>query len=183
MLHPRWFCAISLLLLQSGHADIRNCACDHSAPESLVPRECSLCKATDSQPGEEPFFLIRDANPNKPNRWLALPRLHGKNKQDLATMTPEQRVAYWNFAIAKGRTDWGESWGLAINSNERRTQCHAHIHIGKLKDGIEQLPVTVVDGVGAIPLPRDADGLLVHPVGGKLHVHHGDDAPELLLER
>jgi hypothetical protein len=183
MFRPRWLCAISLLLLQSGHADIRSCACDHGTPESLASRECSLCKATDGQPGDAPFFVIRDANPNKPHRWLALPRAHGKNMQDLASMTPEQRTAYWNFAIAKGREDWGDGWGLAINSNERRTQCHVHIHIGKLKDGIETLPFTVVDSAAAIQIPPDTDGLLVHPAGNKLHVHHGDPAPELLLER
>jgi hypothetical protein len=27
------------------------------------------------------------------------------------------------------------------------------------------------------------DGLFVHPANGKLHVHTGNDSPELLLER
>jgi CDP-diacylglycerol pyrophosphatase len=183
MLSLRWTCLVSLLLLQAGHADVRNCACDHSAPESLLPRECSLCKATDAQPGDAPFFVIRDANPNKPRRWLAMPRVHGRAMQDLATMSPDQRHAYWTFAIAKAREDWGESWGLAINSNERRTQCHVHIHIGKMREGVENDRLTVVDGIAQIPLPREGDGLLVHPADGKFHVHHGDDAPELMLER
>jgi CDP-diacylglycerol pyrophosphatase len=137
----------------------------------------------DAQEPGPPFFTLKDANPNKPNRLLALPRAHGSNAQDLVHMTPEQRTAYWTFAIAKGREVWGESWGLAVNSVERRTQCHVHIHIGKMRETVENDFVTVVDGPAALPLPRAGEGLLVHPVGGKLHAHHGDDAPELMLER
>jgi len=162
---------------------VRSCACDHSVPEALITRECSLCKAADGQAGDAPFFVIRDANPNKPNRWLALAKAHSRGAQDLSSLTPEQRIAYWTFAIDKGRQDWGDGWGLAVNSLERRTQCHVHIHIGKLKDGVEQLPLTVVGDVASIPLPREGDGMLVHPAGGKFHVHYGDEAPELLLEK
>src|SRR6185503_4845370 len=138
MPHLRWLFAISLLLLQAGHADVRNCQCDPAKPETLAARECSLCKAVEAQPAEPPFFLLKDANPNKPHRWLALPRSHGEKPQDLRVLTPEQRAAYWTFAIAQARELFGDAWGLAINSLERRTQCHAHIHIGKLRpDGVE----------------------------------------------
>jgi hypothetical protein len=148
----------------------------------MQTRECSLCRAADAQPAEGEFFLIRDANPNKPNRWLALPRFHGRNPQDLAGMTPEQRTTYWAVAIAKAREMWGDAWGLAINNLERRTQCHMHIHIGKLNEGAEDDRFTTVDSAADIPLPREDDGLWVHPAAGKLHVHWGNIAPELLLE-
>ena len=174
---------VALLLLAVTHADVRNCQCDVTRPETLAARECSLCKAAEAQPPEPAFFLLRDANPNKPNRWLVLPRFHGTNPQDLANMTVDQRVAYWTFAIAKAHELWGDAWGLALNSLERRTQCHAHIHLGKMREGVENDSYTVVDGPANIPLPRDGDGLLVHPANGKLHVHTGDPAPELLLER
>jgi hypothetical protein len=172
-----------LLLLWTGHADVRDCACDHSRPESLEPRDCSLCRATEAQPSVPAYFAIRDASPNKPNRWLALPRFHGRNPQDLAGMTPQQRTAYWSFAIGKARDLWGGAWGLAINSLERRTQCHMHIHIGRLREGVENDRFVTVDGPADIPLPREGDGLWVHPAGGKLHAHSGNDSPELLLER
>jgi len=175
--------AAALLLLHAGHADVRNCQCDLARPETMATRECSLCAAAEAQPKESPFFTLRDANPNKPNRLLALPRFHGRNPQDLTDLPPEQRTAYWTFTIAKAREVWGESWGLAVNSLDRRTQCHAHIHIGKLREGVEGQSFTVVDGPSSIPLPREGDGLLIHPSGGKLHVHTGDPAPELLLER
>ena len=68
---------VALLLLAATHADVRNCQCDVTRPETLAVRECSLCKAAEAQPLEPAFFLLRDANPNKPNRWLALPRFHG----------------------------------------------------------------------------------------------------------
>ena len=113
---------------------------------------------------------------------LALPRAHGRNPQHLAEMTAEVRAAYWTAAIAKARERWGEEWGLAINNLERRTQCHMHIHIDRLIPGSEDERFVVVDGARDIPLPGENDGLWVHPVGGKLHVHHGNPAPELLLQ-
>jgi CDP-diacylglycerol pyrophosphatase len=177
--------AIGVLLLQSGHADIRNSACDHARPETLTARDCSLCVATDKQPSEPAHYILKDANPNKPNRWLVLPRYHGRGPQDLTTLTAEQRAAYWTFGIAKAKELWQDSWGLAINSIDRRSQCHLHVHIGKLRPGIEEaLPhVIVVDSPAAIPIERPGDGLLVHPAGAKLHVHYGNDAPELQLDR
>jgi len=182
----RWTCVFALLLLHAGHADMRNCLCDHERSETLSTRECSLCKAAEAQPGEPLYFLLKDANPNKPNRWLALPRYHGSGPQDLRSLTPEQRAAYWTFAIAQAREKFGDAWGLATNSLERRTQCHVHIHIGRLRrDGVEEsIPAfSVVDGPAGIPYERVADGLLVHPAGDKLHVHRGNDSPELQLER
>ena len=92
-------------------------------------------------------------------------------------------TAYWTAAIAKARELWGDGWGLAVNSLERRTQCHMHIHIGKLAAGAEDSRFVVVAAPADIPLPRQDDGLLVHPVSGGLHVHYGNDSPELLLER
>lgn len=176
------FLAVLLTLVVSP-ADVRTCLCDLSQPEAASARECSLCKLADSQPAEPAYFFVKDANPNKPNRLLALPRTHGRNPQDLSGMTPAERTAYWTAAIAKARERWGDGWGLAINSLERRTQCHMHIHIGKLREGVESDIFTVAEGPASIPLPREGDGLLIHPAGGKLHVHTGDPAPELLLER
>ena len=185
MLKLRWCCAIALLLLHAGHADVRNCVCDMARPETLEARECSLCKVVETHSAEPSFLAIRDANPNKPHRWLALPRFHGRQPQHLADFTPELRAAYWTFSIAKAHELWpADDWGLAVNSLEKRTQCHAHIHIGKMREGVENDRITVVDDIASIPLPREGDGLLIHPIpGGKFHAHHGDDSPELMLER
>ena len=173
-----------LLLLQATHADVRNCQCDVTRPETLDTRECSLCKSAEAQPETPAYFVLRDVNPNKPHRWLAVPRAHGLNPQHLGNMTVDERNAYWTFTIAKAHEFWpDDDWGLAVNSLERRTQCHAHIHLGKVREGVETDTFTVVAGPAAIPLPRDGDGLFVHRANGKLHVHTGNDAPELLLER
>lgn len=175
---------VALLLLQATHADVRDCQCEVARPETLDLRACSLCKAAELQPAGPAYFVIRDSNPNKPHRWLALPRGHGANPQHLGNMTPAERNAYWTFTIAKAREFWpAEDWGLAVNSLERRTQCHAHIHIGKVREGVESDTFTVVGGPADIPLPREGDGLFIHPANGKLHVHTGNDTPELLLER
>ena len=149
----------------------------------METRECSLCRLAESQPAGTEFFAVKDANPTKPNRWLALPRGHARVPEELAGMTSEQRKAYWTYAIGKGRELFGDGWGLAVNNLVRRSQCHMHIHIGKLNDGVEDANFVTVDGPADIPLPKADDGLWVHPVNGKLHVHWGNDAPELLLQR
>src|SRR5262245_1249276 len=118
-------------------ADISHCACDLSNPETMGARECGLCKEAEKQPDHAPVFFLKDNNPRKPNRWLALPRYHGKSGDSFANMSGEQRTTLWAAAIAKGKELWGEQWGVAYNGDRARTQCHAHVHIGKLLQGIE----------------------------------------------
>ena len=106
------------LLLPLVRAQVGRCDCDVARPETMESRECGLCRAAEEQPPDVAYFAIRDANPTKPNRWLALPRYHGHNPQELSGMTAAQRTAYWTFAIAKAHELWGEKWGLAVNDVE-----------------------------------------------------------------
>ena len=174
---------ISLLAAAAAFADVRGCACDVARPDTLEARECSLCKVAEQQPAEPPFFFLKDTNPRKPNRWLALPRAHYKSGHALAEMSPAERTAYWIAAIAKAKELFGDSWGLAVNGEESRTQCHGHIHIGTLLDDVETANVVIVDGPANIPLPNGGTGLWVHPVDGKLHVHTGEQINEFVLQR
>jgi hypothetical protein len=41
-------------------------------------------------------------------------------------MTARQRFLLWSGAIEKAKSLWGEDWGLAINGQVARSQCHAH---------------------------------------------------------
>jgi hypothetical protein len=167
-----------------ARADVSRCACDVSNPATLAGRECGLCKEAESQPADVPVFFLKDNNPRKPNRWLALPRFHGKGGHALSEMTPDQRTALWAAAIGKAREVWGDRWGLAYNGDIARTQCHAHIHIGKLLEGIETDNFVVVSDVSQIPAPIDGTGLWLHPApGGKLHVHLGEQVCETVLLR
>jgi hypothetical protein len=138
---------------------------------------------TESQPAEPPVFFLKDNNPRKPNRTLALPRAHGKGQNSLADMTPQQRLLLWSAAIEKAREIWGDEWGLAVNGETARTQCHAHIHIGKLLSGIETAQFVVVKGAAQIPIPAEGAGLWVHPAGAKLHVHLNEQITETVLLR
>ena len=99
----RTLAATALLLLPLGRADVRGCACDVSKRETMAATECSLCRQAEAQPAEPQFFFIKDANPTKPNRMLALPRFHGASPQELAGMTAAERTAYWTASIAKAR--------------------------------------------------------------------------------
>src|SRR6266404_7945082 len=110
--------ALILLLLPLGRADVRGCLCDIARPETLAARECSLCREVETRPAEPAFFFVKDVNPNKPNRLLALPRFHGENPQHLAGMTADRRTAYWTAAMGKARELWRDQWALAINSLE-----------------------------------------------------------------
>ena len=64
---------------------------------------------------------------------------------------------------------------MAINGEEVRTQCHTHIHIGKLIKGadIETKNFIVISRPDQIPDPKGL-GLWIHPVGNKMHVHMGE---------
>jgi hypothetical protein len=176
--------ACAALAVGLAQADTRDCQCDVAKPETMAARECALCRETEKQPAEPAVFTLKDINPRKPNRWLALPRFHTKGSHELADMTPAQRTALWTAAIGKAHELWGDKWGLAINATETRTQCHAHIHIGRLLEGIETDQFIVVDSPAAIPLPHDhSEGFWIHPVDGKLHVHRGEVITETVLLR
>jgi hypothetical protein len=169
------------LCVALGHADVRDCVCDAARPESMQSRECGLCRVAEAQTSNDPFFFVKDTNPTKPNRLLILPRRHFPGPHTLAAMPAEERTAYFTAAIAKARELWGNDWGIAINGDMNRTQCHTHMHIGKLLPDVETGDPLVVDGPAAIPVPLDGGGMWIHPVDGKLHVHFANIAEPVLM--
>jgi diadenosine tetraphosphate (Ap4A) HIT family hydrolase len=158
------------------------CGCDVKLPETLNTRQCSLTKLTEEQPPGVSVFFVPDANPKKPNRLLALPREQAVGMQRFANLTPEAQLALWTKTIEKAKEKWGDKWGIAYNGDNVRTQCHVHIHIGQLIEGVEAGEFLVVDGPGQIPTPGK-DGYWIHPVNGKLHVHTGEQICETVLLR
>jgi hypothetical protein len=164
-----------------GLADVRGCVCDLTNAESMQARECGLCRLAEQQTGEAPFFFTKDINPTKPNRLLILPRKHYPGPHSVFAMPPEDRTAFFTAAIAKAHELWGNDWGVALNADSSRTQCHAHMHIGKLLPDVENDAFVVVDGPADIPVPPDGGGLWLHPVNGKLHVHFANIAEPVLM--
>ncbi len=165
------------------NADVRGCQCDVSHPESLAAQsECSLCAEAEKVPAYQEVFFLKDRNPTKPNRILALPRVHTPGAHPLSALSADQRHVLWVAAIAKAAEVWGTEWAIAYNGDEKRTQCHTHLHIGKLLPGQENDHFIVVETVADIPAP-ERTGLWVHPVGGKLHVHLGEQVNETVLQR
>jgi diadenosine tetraphosphate (Ap4A) HIT family hydrolase len=171
-----------LLLLCTLPALAVDCPCDVSNPETFSVRQCSLCIEAEKQPADAHVFFLKDINPRKPNRWLALPRAHGSTVHHLHDIAPAERTRLWTAAIAKAKELWGDEWGLAYNGEQVRTQCHTHIHIGKLLTGIETSTFKVVSNPSEIPVPP-GEGLWIHPAGGKLHVHLGEQTTETVLLR
>jgi hypothetical protein len=64
----------ALLLLSAARSATCATAPATSSAESMAKRECGLCREAEKQPQDTPVFFLKDINPNKPNRWLALPR-------------------------------------------------------------------------------------------------------------
>ena len=148
----------------------------------MKARECSLCAEAEKEPADAEFFFRRDINPRKPNRMLVLPRMHSTGPHPLASFAPEVRMRFWETAIAKAKELWGPDWAVAYNGDRVRTQCHPHIHIGKLLPGVEFGDFVVVNSPAEIVVPP-GDGVWVHPVDGKLHVHSGEQITETVLLR
>jgi hypothetical protein len=128
-------------------------------------------------------FFVKDINPTKPNRTLALPRVVRKDLHGLSDMTPAERMQLWTESIRKGKELWGDDWGLAINGDHVRTQCQPHVHVGRFLRAAENSVFKIVDGPGQIPVPPKGEGLWIHQESGKLHVHIGEDLTETVLMR
>jgi diadenosine tetraphosphate (Ap4A) HIT family hydrolase len=147
------------------------CECEHSTRAAYDQRNCGLCAEVDKAPHDVDVVFVKDNDPRKPHRWLALPRQHAdRTFQLLGDVPPAQRAELWRQAIARAKQEWGDRWGLAVNGDHARGQCHLHIHIGKLIEGVEWGEAVWVDSPGQIPDPG-ADGVWVHPLNGRLHVH------------
>ena len=181
--YARCLSLLGLASILSLRADVRGCHCDIGNAAQMAQKVCGLCAIAEQQPAYTAVFFIKDANPTKPDRLLALPRVHGAEAHLLSSLSADTRLELWSAAIARAHELWGDEWGIAGNGVERRTQCHTHLHIGKLLPDREDDDFAVVAGPADIPVPANGGGILVHPVGGKLHVHLGDDAPELRLMR
>ena len=158
------------------------CNCDPTQPDTMTARQCSLCAEAEKQPAGVEFFFLRDANPHKANRLLILPRMHTPGQHPLALLPPDLRARLWAAAIARAKELWGPDWAVAYNGDRVRTQCHAHIHIGKLLPGVEFGDFVVVSSPDEIAVPP-GEGVWVHPVDGKLHVHTGEQICETVLLR
>lgn len=176
------FAAAFLWLASPLRADVSQCACDPADPESLKARNCSLCLEAEKQPPGIEFFLLKDINPRKPNRWLALPRLHRPGAHELRDYPKEARDRLWRFAVQAAREKFGEEWGIAYNGSRVRTQCHLHLHIGRFARAAENSRFLLVRRVEEIPAPEEG-GLWVHPAPGGFHVHTGEQITETVLVR
>ena len=163
-------------------ADVTNCACDVTRPETLKARECSLCVEAERHPDDVTFFILKDTNPRKPNRWLALPRAHTPGPHALHLLPKEARTRFWRYAIEQAAERFGAEWGLAYNGQLMRTQCHMHLHIGRWIKAAETGKFKLVKRVEDFPAPPDS-GILIRPVKGGFLVLTGEQIMETALVR
>ena len=168
----------------SALAAIDRCGCDPSNPESLKERYCSLTNEAGKHPESMDIFFLKDANPRKTNRTLVMPRrvLAGE-MHELRHLSQPERDKLWREAIAKAKELWGDNWGVAYNGVKVRTQCHLHLHIGKLLKGVDSGKAIYVRRLEDIPVPKDGTGLWIHPAGNRLKVHLNEQICETVLLR
>jgi diadenosine tetraphosphate (Ap4A) HIT family hydrolase len=179
----RFVACLALLSLCAVRADVRGCVCDVASPDIAQTRGCSLCVEAEKHPAAERVILVKDNDPTKPNRWLAMPRKAYDGADPLGRMSAAERLELWNAAVAKGKEIWGDGWAVAMNGDAARRQCHAHVHVGKLLEGKESDNGSYVPGVEQLPVPSDGAGLWFHPAGNRLHVHMGEQINETVLMR
>jgi diadenosine tetraphosphate (Ap4A) HIT family hydrolase len=178
---PRLF--LLLIAASAVRGDVRDCVCDLASPAIAETRGCSLCIEAEKHPVAEAMFVVKDSDPKKPNRWLVLPRVRYDGANPLSRMSAPERLAMWKSAIAKGHEVWDNAWAVAMNGDIARRQCHAHVHVGKLLDGMESGDGIYVDGPEQLPAIADGTGLWFHPAGSRLHVHAGEQINETVLMR
>lgn len=178
----KYLCLLGLATIFALRADVRGCHCELSNPTEMAAKECSLCRVAEQQPAYLQVFFLKDSSPSKPDRILVLPRAHGPGAHLLSSLSAETRLELWSAAIARAQEAWGNGWGIAFNSVEARTQCHTHLHIGKLLAAPRTGKIEAVSGPAEIPVPADGEGMLVYPASGKLNVDF-ETAPELRLMR
>ena len=164
----------------AAHGDIVDCPCDATRPETLSARQCSLCREAEKQPADTQVFILKDVSSTKPNRWLALPRVHDRS---IGQLTPELRAALLRAAMDKAMALEGDGWAIAYNAPELQTQCHVHVHIGKWMPAVENAQFIAVERIEDVPVPPKGEGFWVHPAGNVLHVHTGDEIAETVLLR
>lgn len=157
------------------------CPCDHADAASMGARVCSLCRTAEEQSGD--VYFLKDINPAKPNRYLALPKAHKGGLQAVGDLPPEERERVWTAAIGHAEELFGERWGLAHNSHFFRTQCHAHIHMGPLSPEVDDKGGQVYAHPRDFPAVGAEKGMWVHPKDGGFCVHLDRDLAEIVLIR
>lgn len=177
---------IAALLFFAGAAvvatrPIVDCPCDHAVPASLQPRACSLCQTAEERSGA--VYFLKDINPHKPNRYLALPRVHADGLQSTSSLSPELRAQLWQSAVERAEELFPGRWGIAENSYFFRTQCHAHLHIGPLSPEVEDTGGEIYRSTAEFPTPAPRNGMWLHPKDGAYCVHLDRDLAEVVLVR
>ncbi len=160
---------------------IVDCPCDHADSGSMSSRVCSLCGTAQKERDE--IYFLKDINPHKPNRYLALPKAHDAGYQSTSDLSESLRARLWLRAAKRAEELFPGRWGLAQNSHYFRTQCHAHIHIGPLSPEVEDTGGTVYRTVDEFPNVGQEQGVWVHPRDGGFCVHLDRDLAEIVLVR
>ena len=175
------FIALAVIVSANPPYPVVGCPCDHALPDTLSGRVCSLCRTAEKQ--SDAVYFLKDINPAKPNRYLALTKAHANGLQAVGEMAPAEREMLWTAAIEEAERLFGPRWGLAHNSYFFRTQCHVHIHMGPLSPEVRDEDGRLYDRPADFPAVGASEGIWIHPKDGRYCVHLDRDLAEVVLIR
>src|ERR1035438_7520592 len=102
----------------------------------------------------------------------------------MAHSSPNNALAFSTAAaVEKAKALFGDEWAIAYNAPSVQTQCHIHLHIGKLIPGVETNQFITATKIEDIPAPPKGEGFWIHPQGNLFHVHTGEQVTETVIER
>ncbi|MDE0102777.1 MAG: hypothetical protein OXN89_10390 [Bryobacterales bacterium] len=168
-------------LIPSVPMPVVDCPCDHTRPESMRERVCSLCGTAER--AQSRVYFLKDINPHKPSRHLALPKAHDAGFQSTAHLPPDLRSDLWRGAAERAEQLYPGAWGVAQNSHYFRTQCHAHLHIGPLSPEVDDTGGQLYYRFEDFPNVGPERGVWMHPKQAGYCVHLDRDLAEIVLVR
>ena len=137
----------------------------------------------EKHPKDVEFFVLKDVNPRKPNRWAgaaegarrrAAPHSPTAGGRPAAAVEVRRPGGEREISARNGRSP--------TNGSEVRTQCHLHIHVGRFIRAAENSKFRIVKRPEDFPGP-ELTGVWIHPVPGGYHVHEDEQIMETALVR
>ena len=166
---------------RAGRADLVTCSAMSASRKRWKPGNAVCAAEAEKQAPDVKVFFLKDANPSKPNRWLALPRSHRAVHSIL--MSDEERADLLAAAVQKRKSCLAMSGPSRTTRPACRRSATIHLHIGKLIPGSGNDQFFTATKVEDIPAPPKGEGFWIHPQGNLFHVHTGEQVTETVLER
>ena len=131
-------------------------------PETLEARQCGLCREAEKQPRRRQSFLSQGCQSQQAESLAGAAAIARAVHRIIERRTACGLLA---AAVEKAKALFGDEWAIAYNAPSVQTQCHVHLHIGKLIPGVETEPVLHRDEDRRYPGASQRRRVLDSPAG------------------